>query len=160
MNIANEDLDIRPATTGDYEILRDLFRHLIPNDIPMAEDRGRATLNAMLSHPGLTTLIGFHQDKPVSTCTLIIVPNFSRAGAPYALIENVVTHKDHRGKGFGEGLLQHTFDIAWSAGCYKIMLLTGAANTGAQKFYRKVGFKGSKTGFELRAPGYPSRHIE
>jgi GNAT superfamily N-acetyltransferase len=160
MSAADRDLDIRPADAKDYEILRDLFKHLIPNDIPMSEDQGRMALNAMLTHPGLTTLIGFHQGQPVSTCTLIVVPNFSRAGAPFALIENVVTHKDHRGKGFGEETLRTAFDTAWSAGCYKIMLLTGATNTKAQKFYRKVGFKGTKAGFELRAPGYPSRQIE
>ncbi|MEP4033381.1 GNAT family N-acetyltransferase [Roseibium polysiphoniae] len=150
-------LEIRPAVSQDYEVLRDLFTHLIPNDLAMTDDRGRAALNGMLSHPGLTTLIGFHDGVAAATCTLIVIPNFTRGGAPYAVIENVVTRKDYRGKGLGEQILRHAQDLAWASGSYKVMLLTGADNHGAQRFYEKVGFKQSKTGYQIRAPGYPKR---
>ncbi|MEJ8476026.1 GNAT family N-acetyltransferase [Roseibium algae] len=159
MSERQDTLQIRPASAADYEELRNLFFHLIPDDLPLDDQIGREKLKAMLAHPGLTTLIGSLGNDAVSTCTLVVMPNFTRAGAPYALIENVVTHGDHRGKGFGQTLLQAAFELAWKQDCYKIMLMTGAANTGAQKFYRKVGFKSTKTGFELRAPGYPSRKI-
>ncbi|MEP0235249.1 GNAT family N-acetyltransferase [Roseibium sp.] len=152
-------LEIRPAVSQDYEVLRDLFTHLIPNDVAMTEDQGQAALDGMLSHPGLTTLIGFLDRAAATTCTLIVIPNFTRGGAPYAVIENVVTHKDYRGEGLGEQILRHSQDLAWAAGCYKIMLLTGTDNRGAQKFYEKVGFKQSKTGFQIRAPGYPPRKM-
>ena len=49
-------------------------------------------------------------------------------------------------------------DKAFSAGCFKVMLLSGSANKDAHRFYENLGFTTSKTGFELRAPGYPARN--
>jgi predicted GNAT family acetyltransferase len=84
---------------------------------------------------------------------LIVTPNLTRNGASYALIENVVTHADHRKKGYGAALLAHTAERAWEAGCYKVMLLTGSKNPATLRFYENCGFVQDKTGFQIRRPG-------
>lgn len=79
-----------------------------------------------------------------------MIPNFTRGGASYALIENVVTHADFRGSGFGKSVLLAAVDAAWSLGCYKVMLLTGSKDPATLGFYENAGFARTKTGFEMR----------
>lgn len=84
--------------------------------------------------------------------TLIVVPNLTRKGAPYALIENVVTHADHRKRGYAGVLIRRAIDQAWSDGCYKVMLLTGSQDPATLRFYENCGFLQNKTGFQIRRP--------
>lgn len=84
----------------------------------------------------------------VASCVLIVLRNLTRGARPYGLIENVVTHADHRGKGYGGVLLTAALKLAWGRKCYKVMLLTGRKDERTLRFYEKVGFIGGiKTGF-------------
>ena len=71
--------------------------------------------------------------------TLHILPNMTQGGRPYALIENVVTHADHRGSGCGRRVIEAAVQRAWEADCYKVMLLTGQ-RAKARCFYEALGF--------------------
>jgi GNAT superfamily N-acetyltransferase len=69
------------------------------------------------------------------------------------MIENVVTHADHRRGGLGRAVLQAAIDKAWSADCYKILLATGSKKEATLRFYEGAGFdRGGKTYFEIRRP--------
>jgi GNAT superfamily N-acetyltransferase len=76
----------------------------------------------------------------VSSCALSVIPNLTRGCKPYGLIENVVTHSNHRNQGYGKALLAHTLAYAWSVGCYKVMLLTGRKDPATFQFYESAGF--------------------
>ena len=65
-----------------------------------------------------------------------MIPNLTRAAAPYAVIENVVVEGSRRGTGLGRRVMAGTLDAAWAAGCYKAMLLTGSRNPATHAFYR------------------------
>lgn len=70
------------------------------------------------------------------------------------MIENVVTHRDYRRRGYARALMQRAVNIAESRSCYKIMLLTGAKDEGTLQFYEKCGFnKKDKTAFIKWADG-------
>jgi len=87
----------------------------------------------------------------ISTCTLAVIPNLPHGGRPYAQIENVVTHTDFRGRGYGKALITHVLQLAWQENCYKVLLMTGKRE--AHSFYESCGFiKGDKTGFVARPP--------
>lgn len=105
----------------------------------------------MLEQPGLTVFGVFVENRLVASCVLHILPNLTRGGAPYALIENVVTDKDERRQGHGRRVIGAATGAAFAAGCYKVMLLTGRTDPGVHRFYESCGFIQSKTGFELRA---------
>jgi GNAT superfamily N-acetyltransferase len=143
--------DIRPATIDDTEALQALYGALNPADPPLSPSAARATFAAMLSHPGLTVLTAFADGVLVASCTLVVIPNLTRGGAPYALIENVVTHADFRRNGHGRAVVRHAVEMAFAVGYYKVMLLTGRTDAGVHRFYQDCGFSQSKTGFEVRA---------
>ena len=85
----------------------------------------------------------------------MIVPNLTRGGKPYALIENVVTHANWRKRGFGSAILAEAANRAWRHDCYKIMLMTGSNDPATLAFYEEAGFEQSKTGFQMRR--HPTR---
>ena len=79
-----------------------------------------------------------------------MIPNLTRSGSPYALIENVVTHMGHRTQGHGRHILHDATTAAWTAGCYKVMLMTGSTNPATHAFYRAAGFETTKTAYQIR----------
>jgi len=84
----------------------------------------------------------------VSTCVLVIVKNLTHGQRPWGIIENVVTHGDYRGRGYGTAVLDYAKGIARARGCYKIMLMTGSKEEATLRFYEKAGYnREDKTGF-------------
>ncbi len=85
-----------------------------------------------------------------------MLPNLSRGARPFGLVENVVTRRDRRNRGYATALLGHALAFAWTAGCYKVMLLTGREDPAVHRLYRKVGFlPGVKAGYVAYPPGAP-----
>ena len=88
-----------------------------------------------------------------SSCVVAVIPNLTRGTRPFGVIENVVTHPDHRRAGLGSAVLKAALDLAWNAGCYKVMLATGSRKPATLRFYAANGFEqGGKTYFEIRRP--------
>lgn len=146
------DVEIRKAETGDLPALLDLYRHLHPNDPDISKDLAQSQFRQILALPGMAVLLAVSNGLAVSTITLAVIPNLTRGGAPYGLIENVVTAPAHRKRGHAGALIRHGIDHAWAAGCYKVMLLSGSKNPATLDFYRNCGFAQDKTGFQIRRP--------
>ena len=144
------DLVIRPANRIDLPRLLDLYVHLNPDDARCSPENAVAVLDHLIRYEGSVVLVGTIGEALVTTCTLIVIPNLTRCGKPYALIENVVTHADHRGEGFGRTVLSAAVECAWKARCYKVMLMTGSKKPSTLAFYEAAGFEQSKTGFQVR----------
>jgi GNAT superfamily N-acetyltransferase len=82
--------------------------------------------------------------------TLHVLPNVTWNGRPYALVENVMTHPQHRLKGIGRTVLTAATEAAWAKGAYKIMLMT-SRREGARGLYEACGFYGEdNVGMVLR----------
>jgi N-acetylglutamate synthase-like GNAT family acetyltransferase len=102
----DDKLQIRPAQQDDLRELQELYRHLDANDARSSPDEAVAAFKRFLRYPGSAILIGTVGDALVTSCTLVVIPNLTRGGKPYALIENVVTHADWRKRGFGSAILR------------------------------------------------------
>lgn len=141
---------IRAARRADLPALLDLYQHLSPGDdkptLALAED----VFERFLAYAGSVVLVAEVDGAVAASCTLVVVPNLTRGGRPYGLIENVVTHAAHRRRGLGHRLLDAASEAAWAAGCYKVMLMTGSTKPETLDFYRAAGFEASKTGFQKR----------
>jgi GNAT superfamily N-acetyltransferase len=148
--VSDEHFSIRPAAGSDLEGLLALYRHLNVDDPELSLDVAAERFSAICAQPGITVFIGVTGATLTSSITLAVIPNLTRSGAPYALIENVVTNAGYRKRGHARALIRHAFEHAWQQGCYKVMLLTGSKDPATLKFYEGCGFTQNKTGFQIR----------
>jgi len=143
-------MNIRFADRQDIQRLLALYRHLDPDDDQASVEDAVKQWELLNLYPGSGILVACLGEALVATCTLVVIPNLTRGGSPYALIENVVTDAAHRNTGYGKAVLKAATEAAWAAGCYKVMLLTGSKRPQTLQFYLDAGFEQSKTGFQMR----------
>jgi GNAT superfamily N-acetyltransferase len=146
----NMPLTIRQAGRSDLPALLALYPHLDPDDRLPSLEQAEQRFEQLGRYSGSGIFIGSVHDVLASSCTLIVIPNLTRAGQPYGLIENVVTRATYRGRGFGKQILQAAVEAAWKADCYKVMLMTGSKKPSILAFYASAGFEQNKTGFQVR----------
>lgn len=87
--------------------------------------------------------------RVVGSACLIVVPNLSHQGRPYAIVENVVVDADSRSVGYGELLMRHAMAEARRAGCYKLSLTSNKQRPDAHRFYQRLGFRAASEGFRV-----------
>jgi len=134
-------MNIRELQPQELQPLLRLYTHLHEHDDPLPPISAiEAVWAEALANPRIKYFGGFAEADLVSSCTLTVIPNLTRACRPYGLIENVVTHAAHRGQGWGKALLAQALAEAWKQGCYKVMLLTGRKDEGTLQFYEQAGF--------------------
>ncbi len=144
-------MTLREAAAGDLDSLLHLYLHLHETSLPPAGEGLRAAWQQLLDDPGCHLIVAEGEGRILASCTCYLLPNLTRGARPFALVENVVTHPDHRRRGCATACLRRAEEIARRAGCYKIMLMRGAKDEGTLSFYRKAGFdSGEKTAFTRR----------
>lgn len=107
----------------------------------------RETLENQLNSQACQVLVAKLDDKIIGTATIYFIEVAAR-GRPYAFLEGLVIHEDHRGNGHGTAFFKECVEIAKKKSCYKMLFTSGLDRENAQKFYEKLGFK--KWGFEFR----------
>ncbi len=144
-------LTIRKAEPRDAEALLELYQHHLtahPPEEPQDMARWQEMLARFQDDPRYHLLVGGPDGSAVASATLVIVENLTHNTRPYAIVENVVTHREHRGRGIASALMDRAAQIAKDAGCYKIMLMTGSKLDSTLRFYERCGFnREDKTGF-------------
>ena len=145
-----DTLLITRASRTDLPQLLALYLHLDPADRFPTLDVAERRFEELQNYRGSAIFIGVLDGAVIASCTLIVIPNLTRGGQPYGLIENVVTHSAFRGRGFGKQVLQAAVAAAWQVDCYKVMLMTGSKRPSTLAFYASAGFEQSKTGFQVR----------
>lgn len=139
---------VREAEAGDLEALLELYTHLHEQGTPPVDDKLLALWDGILRDANHHVLVGEDEGMVVASCVLLVVPNLTRGPRPYALVENVVTHRAWRRRGCALQLLAQARCIAEVAGCYKMMLMSGAKDEGTLGFYERAGFnRWDKTAF-------------
>lgn len=86
----------------------------------------------------------FDKNLLMASCSITITPNLTRGCRPYALIENIATHRQYRREGYGKACLLYATEYAKEYGCYKAMFMTGHLNTKVTKFCKAAGFNGDE----------------
>lgn len=149
-----ELMKVRQIGSSELRSLLDLYQHLHDSDDPLPDTATvEAVWQELLDNPRYRYFGIYATDRLVSSCTITVVPNLTRGCRPYGVIENVVTHADHRKQGYGKAVLAEALSFAWSQGCYKVMLLTGRKDGATFQFYESAGFnRNDKQAFTAKPP--------
>ncbi len=139
---------IRKAKSDDLNSILNLYSQFKFSEILPDLDYLKKLWDKILKTPSLHYFVLEYMNNIVSTCNMTIILNLTHGASPYALIENVITDKKYRNKGFAKDVLNFALEYAKIQKCYKVMLLTGSKDEYVLNFYEKVGFKRNiKTGF-------------
>ena len=85
-------------------------------------------------------LLVVEEGKVVSSVQMAMIESLTHNVRPFAIIENVVTHKDYWKRGFASALLERATEIAREHNCYKVFLETGSNRESTLNFYKNNGF--------------------
>lgn len=139
---------IREIKNEELNELLVLYTHLHELGVPEDDEHLRDTWNSICDDENHHIIVCEVDGKIVSSCVCVIIPNLTRNVRPYAFVENVVTHRDYRGKGYASACLNYAKNIAENTDCYKMMLLTGSKSDSTLNFYKKAGYNSDdKTAF-------------
>lgn len=144
---------IREAQAEDFAGIKRLYEQLNPDDPVVSDGRDEPVFASILAASHLYLFVGEIDGTLVASCYMNFVPNLTRNVSPYCVIENVVTEKTLRNQGLGKAIMTHALELAWSLGCYKVMLQTGSRRASTHQFYQSCGFSADdKFAFVARPP--------
>ena len=139
---------VREIKERELGELLSLYLYLHEESVPEMTEHLTRTWNAVMQNPNHHIIVKEADGKIVASCVCVIIPNLTRSIRSIALIENVVTHADYRGKGYATECLNYAKTLAKGENCYKMMLLTGSKEEATLNFYRKAGYNSiDKTAF-------------
>ncbi len=139
---------VREIAENELNELLELYLYLHEKSVPEMTEHLKNTWETIMQDVNHHIIVNEIDNKIVSSCVCVIIPNLTRNIRPYAFIENVVTREDYRGKGYAGECLSYAGKLAKSANCYKMMLLTGSKKEETLRFYRKAGYNSTdKTAF-------------
>lgn len=142
---------IREIDENDFNGLSQLYTHLHNNKPIVCNENNINIFKQILSDRNHHIIVVEEDEKIVSSCVCVIIPNLTHNQQPYAIVENVVTDKDYRKKGYASQCLAYVKTLAAENNCYKIMLMTGSKKRSVHRFYQKNGYnRFEKTGYIQR----------
>ncbi len=141
-------MNVREIRGTDLQPLLKLYTQLHDNSMPTMSSSLSDIWCDILDDKFHHIIVAVEEEKIVSSCVLIVVPNLTHAQRPYAFIENVITDEQHRKRGFASACLEYAKQIAKLSNCYKIMLMTGSKKESTLNFYKRAGYNAEdKTAF-------------
>jgi GNAT superfamily N-acetyltransferase len=97
-------------------------------------------------------LVATHDGRVVGMCQLLIFREIQEQGGRCAEVESVHVEAASRGAGIGTALMAAALQRARERGCFRLQLTSHVSRTDAHRWYRRLGFEPSHTGFK-----YPLR---
>ena len=139
---------IREINENDLDELLFLYTELHNNPMPEDTQEIKALWNEILADKNHHIIVAEEDGHIVSSCVCVIIPNLTHNQRPYALVENVITDQEYRGRGLATACLNYAKEIAMESNCYKLMLMTGSQKESTLKFYENAGYnRNDKTAF-------------
>ncbi len=110
-----------------------------------------------LAQPGVHVFVADDGDRIAASCMLVTAPNLLRGGRRHAFLENVVSHPELRGRGYGKAVVQAALAHAWATDCHHVLMQSGRAEPRVHAFYEGLGFApGLRVAYVARRPAMPA----
>ena len=147
------DLGIRAAVADDVPAIVGMLA-----DDPLGAQRESpddlapylSALERLGADPNQRLVVAVREGRVVGTLQLSIIPGLSRRGATRSIVEGVRIHADERGSGLGTELIEWAIEESRDQGCQLVQLTSDQTRTDAHRFYERLGFTASHTGFKLQ----------
>jgi predicted N-acetyltransferase YhbS len=142
---------IRDATPQDATRLAELLAGgaLTPKEDPSRPDLYVDALREIGATPGNTVLVACVDGEVVGMCQLIIFRHIQQQGGRCAEIESVHVDARVRRQRIGTALMEAAIERARTAECFRVQLTSNMARTDAHRWYARIGFAPTHTGFKL-----------
>jgi len=143
---------VRRAAPSDLGALLLLYEELAGSNVTAAPgDRvgSEPLLAKILADPRRELVVAVVDGQLVGTADLVVVPNLTHRGEPWAIVENVIVASTARRTGVGRALMARLVELARAAGCYKLQLVSGKHRAEAHAFYRSMGLDAVAEGFKI-----------
>jgi GNAT superfamily N-acetyltransferase len=147
------DLEIRAAVADDIPAIVRMLA-----DDPLGAKRESpddltpylAALARLIADPNQHLVVAVQNGRTIGTLQLTVIPGLSRRGTTRALIEGVHIHADERGNGLGTRLIEWAITESRRLNCQLVQLTSDNSRIDAHRFYKRLGFAASHTGFKLQ----------
>jgi len=130
----------RLALASDLASLLALFAASEVSAAAQPQERARQIWQETLAHPGVRVFLADDGERVAASCMLVTAPNLLRGGRRHGFLENVVSHPELRGRGYGRAVVQAALAHAWANDCHHVLMQSGRADPRVHAFYEAVGF--------------------
>jgi GNAT superfamily N-acetyltransferase len=133
------------ACINDLPELIELLNDLFTQDIEFLPDsiKQKTGLEVIIKNPDIGEILIIKGDNKILGMVSLLYSISTALGGKVAMLEDMIIHKDFRGKGLGKELLGEAIRFSKERNCLRLTLLTDFNNDIAIQFYQKSGFKKS-----------------
>ena len=137
---------LEQATLEDLPQLTDLLFDLFTQEADFAPNRAKQMrgLRLILEQPNRGRIFVLRQNGTILGMINLLFTISTAEGGFVIMLEDVIVHREYRGKGIGDKLLGHAIAYAKKKDFLRITLLTDRLNEQGQRFFKAHGFIESK----------------
>ena len=137
---------IEQATLEDLPQLTDLLYDLFTTEADFVPNRAKQMrgLRLILEQPSRGRIFVLRQNGTILGMINLLFTLSTAEGGFVIMLEDVIVHRAHRAKGFGDKLLKHAIEYAKKKDFLRITLLADRLNEQGQRFFKDHGFFESK----------------
>jgi GNAT superfamily N-acetyltransferase len=138
----NEEPHIEQATLEDLPQLTDLLLDLFSQESDFTPNRTKQMrgLRLILEQPNRGRVFVLRHNGLILGMINLLFTISTAEGGFVVLLEDVVVHRDHRHRGFGDKLLHHAVEYARKKAFFRITLLADRLNEAGLRFFKSHGF--------------------
>lgn len=112
-----------------------------------AQIEGLRAIDADANH---RLLVVERAGTPVGSFQISFIPGVARGGAWRGQIEAVRVAPSHQGQGIGQAMMRWAIEQCRDRGCALVQLTSDRNRADAHRFYERLGFAASHSGFKLK----------
>jgi len=142
-------MKIERLTEYDLTPLAELFRQFWGEKSSL--EKMRSTFSRLATNPAYILLAAKQNDSLIGFAMGIVCEELYGDCKPFMVIEDLIVDKNQRRNGVGSALMRELEKAAIDHDCCQIIFVTEAERTGAQRFYKSLGYEfESYKGFKKR----------